>query len=386
MKTKASIIILIIVSAISLQPSFLRAQGALTPPGPPAPTMKTASQIEPRTPISSAPFTIMQPGSYYLTTNVTVSTGDGIDIVTNGVTLDLNGFTISSTAASAAGIGILLNSGLRNITIANGFIQGGVTNNGSGVYGGSGFAAGITAQILGPVPVNVLVSKVSISGCLVFGIVLGTGDSTVVESCTVRTVGNYGIVASTIKSSLAIDCGTTAISGDQVSDSRGQCSGSGDGLDATTALNCYGYSSSGNGLDIITAQNCYGESGSGNGLAGYIAQNCYGISDGSGDGAFLLMALNCYGISYSGNGEGLYAANTAQSCYGQSDSGEGLYGFTVQNCNGSSSSGTGIHAYDIATGSYGRSTTGTGLQAFIANSCDGGGTPALDVTYKYNMP
>jgi hypothetical protein len=41
------------------------AQGSLTPPpGAPAPTMKTLDQIEARTPISSAPFTISAPGSY----------------------------------------------------------------------------------------------------------------------------------------------------------------------------------------------------------------------------------------------------------------------------------------------------------------------------------
>src|SRR5262249_30290848 len=80
--------------------SLVISQGPLTPPGAPAPTMKTLDQIEARTPISSAPFTITNSGSYYLTTNLSVSTGNAITIATNGVTLDLNGFTISSTAAS----------------------------------------------------------------------------------------------------------------------------------------------------------------------------------------------------------------------------------------------------------------------------------------------
>src|SRR5262245_25481316 len=98
MKTKsilstASVLLLCILNS---HPSTAFAQGALTPPGAPAPTMKTLAQIEPRTPISSAPFTISSPGSYYLTTNVTVSTGDAITITVNNVTLDLNGFTIAS--------------------------------------------------------------------------------------------------------------------------------------------------------------------------------------------------------------------------------------------------------------------------------------------------
>src|SRR5208282_3674210 len=82
------------------------AQGSLTPPGAPAPTMITLSQIEPRTPISSAPFTITNPGSYYLTTNVTVSSGNGIIIAASDVTLDLGGFTIFSTDPANTGQGI----------------------------------------------------------------------------------------------------------------------------------------------------------------------------------------------------------------------------------------------------------------------------------------
>ena len=225
----------LLLSTLNAQLSTVFAQGSLTPPGAPAPTMKSLDQIEARTAISAAPFSITQPGSYYLTHNLTVSSGDGIDINTNNVTLDLNGFTISSTAASATGYGIFLNSGLRNITIANGCIQGGVTNNGSGVYSGSGFGYGIGYFHNAPVAgvVNVLVSKLSFSGCQSYGIYLGVGDSTVVESCTVQTVGGIGIYATTMKSSSAIDCGNMGINGDQVSDCRGQSPG-GNGLSPTS--------------------------------------------------------------------------------------------------------------------------------------------------------
>ena len=103
MKTKIKLAALtLILSTINLPLSTIHAQGSLTPPGAPAPTMKSLAQIEPRTPISSAPFTISVPGSYYLTTNVTVSAGDAIIIAANNVTLDLNGFTISSTRPVAA--------------------------------------------------------------------------------------------------------------------------------------------------------------------------------------------------------------------------------------------------------------------------------------------
>ena len=105
--------------------------------------MKSLDQIEPRTPISAAPFTITNSGSYYLTTNLTVSSGNAITIATNGVTLDLGGFTIVSTAPNSSGAGILLSGNRTDIQIFNGHISGGVTNNGSGVYGGNGFGFGI---------------------------------------------------------------------------------------------------------------------------------------------------------------------------------------------------------------------------------------------------
>ena len=303
------------------------AQGSLTPPGAPAPTMKTLDQIEPRTAITNtvSAVTIAQPGSYYLTGNLTVSSGDAITIATNGVKLDLNGFTIASTAPSATGMGIAINGGLRNLTIANGFIQGGVTNNGSGVYGGSGFQQGINSP--GVSPVNALVSRVSVSGCLFTGIGLGTGDSTVVESCTVRTMGGVGILASTVKSSVAVDCGNIAIAGDQVSDCRGKTTGIFPGVNATTANNCVGSSVSGNGLNATTANNCVGSS----------------------------------------------------------TGGIGLNASTASNCVGSSSSGTGLFATDVATGCRGSSSTGTGLFAFIANGCRGISTSGTPLSFAHNV-
>ena len=133
--------------------------------------------------------TIVQPGSYYLTTNLSVTAANAITIVANNVTLDLNGFTISSTAPGATGYGIELGNvnATTNISIFNGFISSGVTNN-AGTYGGSGFAYGIAYP--GAVqPRNVRVRNVSVTGCLDNGIYLPLGGSTVVESCTVSVVG-----------------------------------------------------------------------------------------------------------------------------------------------------------------------------------------------------
>jgi hypothetical protein len=390
-------------TAMVLQPSTLLAQGSLTPPGAPAPTMKTLAQIEPRTPITNAttPVTISVPGSYYLTTNLTVSGGDAITIAANGVTLDLNGFTISSITNPASGTAILLSGGLRNIAIQNGHIQGGVTNNGSGVFSGPGFGYGIFHS--GSVPQNVRVSGVSVSGCRFYGIYVGDGESTLVENCVVRTVGQYGIVANTIRGCVALDCGSSALSGRQVSDSRGE-SVNGDGLYAANAAqNSYGRSIGWHGLSAVAALNCTGYAlGSGIGLNAYTAQNCYGYS-GSESGLYAVTALNCYG--YSGSGTGLRADYTVIGCYGYSSSGIGLYADTAQNCYGySSSGGTGLYANYTAIGCYGYSGSGTrglyaqnaafcvgtrfggrAIEATIANGCySTGGTNAI--IYKYNMP
>ncbi len=114
--------VLFLLSSVLCPLSSVLAQGSLTPSGTPGPSMKSLDQIEARTPISALPFTIGTSGSYYLTKNLSVTTGNAITINANSVTLDLNGFTISSTSSPANGAGILLSSGIHDITITNGHI------------------------------------------------------------------------------------------------------------------------------------------------------------------------------------------------------------------------------------------------------------------------
>ena len=223
--TKLNVAALALLSVILLQPLSLLGQGSLTPPGGPAPTMVTLGQIEPRTPISSIPFTISQPGAYYLTTNLTATTANptGITITTNGVTLDMRDFIINSIAAPANGYGIRVLSSLSNRPQADfTLLRGHITSPADGV---NGFVDGIDYYTVGSgAPLNVLVSQVTVSGVTGSGINLGNGSSgssgSVVENCAVNQVGSYGIVASAVRGSLATSCGGTAIYADQVSDCR----------------------------------------------------------------------------------------------------------------------------------------------------------------------
>src|SRR5436190_21610576 len=122
--------------------SIILAQGPLTPPGAPAPVMKTLDQLdaklEKRTPISSVPLTITAAGSYYLTGNLTVGTGNAITVAADQVTIDLNGFTISSTASPPSGTAVLLSGARQDVTVRNGRIRGTTTFSG-GAFTPGGF-------------------------------------------------------------------------------------------------------------------------------------------------------------------------------------------------------------------------------------------------------
>ena len=94
--------------------AILTVAGPLSPPaGPVSSTHKTLSQVEPRLAVSpgttpgdaASLYRISQPGSYYLTGNISVPPGlNGITILADDVTIDLGGFVISSPVATGAGI------------------------------------------------------------------------------------------------------------------------------------------------------------------------------------------------------------------------------------------------------------------------------------------
>jgi hypothetical protein len=160
-----------------LLPTSSFAQGSLTPPGAPAPTMKSLDQIEPRTPISSLPFTISSPGNYYLTRSLTPSAGGGITINASFVTLDLNGFTLLAGNNAADTAGIVVGGTQADVVIRNGTI--------SGWQEGAVAAGGVTGGLF---------EKLAVTGN--FGsAALTVGNGCAVRDCTAHSNFCMGITS-----------------------------------------------------------------------------------------------------------------------------------------------------------------------------------------------
>ena len=100
--------------------------GPLDPSNPPGSTMKTLEEVEPRTPITSVPYTISVSGAYYLTDSFTCAScgTQAISIAADDVTLDLNGFTLACSGSCASTTGILTTSTPKLVNIRNGTVRG----------------------------------------------------------------------------------------------------------------------------------------------------------------------------------------------------------------------------------------------------------------------
>lgn len=156
-------LLVMLVLMVGATIAILANRAGAGPLDPPAAPSSTLPQVEPRMPIppvgwdGTFPITISQPGSYFLTEDLTDSTAgtDGIDISANHVVLDLNGFTLDGTSVGFNGVAA--SSSFTDVTIRNGTITGWTGNegiyarsssdtveditataNGTGVYVGSG--------------------------------------------------------------------------------------------------------------------------------------------------------------------------------------------------------------------------------------------------------
>jgi parallel beta-helix repeat protein len=177
MKIQRLIVTTIVIATLA-SPTLAFAQGRLTPPGPPAPTMKSLDQIEPRKAISFSGYFIDSPGSYYVTTNLTGISGHGIFVASDNVTIDLNGFTLQGMPGSLSGVHI---GGSRtNIVVRNGTIMG---------WGNDGVSWNYPNF---PASQNIVLNRLIVSGNGHFGIAIP--NNCVVSECSVQNNQNFGIV------------------------------------------------------------------------------------------------------------------------------------------------------------------------------------------------
>ncbi len=261
-----------------LLPTSAFPQGSLTPPGPPAPTMKSLDQVEARTPIpgGTAPVPINSPGSYYLTGNVSIfsvsSSTNGITVYASNVTIDLNGFDLAGSATSS-GAGIFIASGVSNVTIRNGTIRnwGSDGLNGSGnskvraeklrviSNGGNGIAAGGTAEVL---------------NCVAESNV-GTGikamdNSIVKDSQAIATTGKDGVGISVGGAALVTGCVARSNSGNGIMVGN-----------ACKVENCTVFGNTGDGINggvVVAVNGCVLGSNGTNGIIvsdHALIQNCH---------------------------------------------------------------------------------------------------------------
>jgi parallel beta-helix repeat protein len=211
MKTQRCPLIVLLFSTINFQPSTCLAQGNLNPSGPPAPSFKTLDQIEPRTPISALPFTITNPGTYYLTTNLTGISG--ILVNTNDVTIDLNGFTLTG----GTGDGIVAGTSRTNLAVFNGTVRNWV--NGMNINARYSRAERVLAYNNGGAGLGLGTEEGMVIGCAavsnhINGIVVGANS--LVKDC-VSIFNGSGIVVvgagTTVLSSIASSNMSTGITG-----------------------------------------------------------------------------------------------------------------------------------------------------------------------------
>ncbi len=367
--------------------------GPLNPPaGAIASTAKPLSEVEPRTVINATNtpgdadslFKITQPGSYYLTGNITGVVGKhGIEIAASGVTIDLNGFDLVGVPAMGAFDGVnatLLNA--RSIAVVNGSVRewgddgidlGISTTNNNRVErvlasgnGGGGIVAGRSCIVVSCAAYQNAGNGIStgdfsaLSGCVASlntGLGVSTGGGSTVTNCTAYNNGSNGIstnLGCTVSSCTAYDNAGSGI------DTSSGC----------TVSNCTAYSNSGAGINTGTGGTVEGCTSRSNTLDGIacssscvIRGNTCSISgNGAGDGAGIhatgidnrIEANSCTGADRGIDVDGAGNIIIKNTCTGNSSNWEIAIGnsvgpIVVAGTNGAAISGNGPAASTLGS-------------------------------------
>lgn len=302
--------------------------GPLDPPsGVIAPSYKTLSEVEPRMALSTqntpgdsdSVLKITQSGSYYLTGNVSgVSGKHSIEIASNNVTIDLNGFALTGGAGTKDGISA---TGLTGVRIRNGFIRGHAT---SGIYLGNCQSTTlenltVTGNVLDGVwpGSSATVARVKASGNGRHGFQLTSTSTSTLSECTAESNTGIGFFAPSGEVNF-IDCIARLNGGNGIEVSAGN-----------RVTRCTSAGNTGSGFrtiaDRAVFEGCSAEANTGAGfeLNGYdhIVRNSSSRSNGRGATAFSGFAsLTASNHMYEGctslfNGKAGFESATTRTDY-----------------------------------------------------------------------
>lgn len=383
---------LILAAGLAAGASLIALAGPLDPPaGPVSSTYKTLSEIEPRIAINAtntpgdadSVYRITAPGSYYLTGNISGANGKhAIEIDSDNVTLDLNGFTLQGVAGSLDGINL---SGFFRATFKNGVIQGFGRSGIEGSGGAASLIAGIKVTACGQYGIAInsgsVVRDCIVSACTNVGII--TSNGVIVENCVAGSNGTHGIQAGT--DSIVRNC----IASGNVAGGITTAS-----VDNLTVIDCIADGNGGTGIACNDRSSVAGSVSRNNGQAGIscgigsLLRGC-SATDNTGDGFVTLATCSITACTASGNGERGFetTSSTIAHCTARENGSDGFYiasGSVITACTAAANLGDGI---STSTGNTITQNTcsfngihgidAAGDNRIVENSCDNNGATAV---------